>query len=506
MAFNLLTDPFIEVEIPEARLMDLPSLFAAWASGQQVSLAGLRAHQRPAVHMCLVQLAVAATRGSRDGGKAAVSREEWLARLQRVAPIEAWELVGERSDVAAFLQPPMSEEDVAKFWGTPAADDLTTLVASKNHAVKQAKMGESSPWAWAAALIELQTMSGFSGRGNYGIVRMNGGFGSRPLVSMYSDMADGARWLRDVTVLLDRIPEVEKACPALEGGDHERVAALWTLPWDGATQVRLDELDPVFIEVCRRVRLTFEHGRIKAKVGNSKAARISADPALKGRLGDPWVPIDTGEGKSFTPGDDGWTYDRLRKLIIGGSDVSLQRSILQRPAATETGDMYFHAAVLVGGQGKTGGYHERTIPIPGSAVFDLFSGQGTELTVAKAAEQMVADAAKAWKAVRRALLCYAQGGAKEINYGRKESAAAVDPYRTVFDAAVSDIYFRCLWETYQGQQRAEGWLEPLRETGRKVVDAGIAALPVRSEFSFRATAMAKKTFESDMRYAFEELR
>ena len=84
------------------------------------------------------------------------------------------------------MQPPASSADKLGEYkntvGTP--DELDMLVTSKNHDVKSAVAESASANDWIFALISLQTSEGFSGAGNYGISRMNGGLGCRPAFSI----------------------------------------------------------------------------------------------------------------------------------------------------------------------------------------------------------------------------------------------------------------------------------------------------------------------------------
>ena len=113
---------------------------------------------------------------------------------------------------------------------------------------------------WLFALITLQTMGGYGGYGNYGISRMNGGLGNRPAFSLASaGGGTGAHVRRDILALL------EHRQTQLSGGLMPECAPalLWTLPWDGGRNEALNnaQLDPLYIEICRAVRLRLDsHG------------------------------------------------------------------------------------------------------------------------------------------------------------------------------------------------------------------------------------------------------
>ena len=276
---NLLTEPLVPIltERAEPREVDLPTLLAAYTDDRVLDFPFLRPHQRAPWHSFCVQLAALALhRAGRDAVVAdAATWRELLRGLTAEWPEdEPWRLVVEDVTKPAFMQPPVPAGS-----GDPhrtpirTADDLDVLVTAKNHGVKQGIGTDASPAAWVAALVLLQTTGGFLGAGNYGISRMNGGFATRPWVGLVPPGGLGAHWRRDVTVLLrhrdwffERVEEFAEA---------DGAALLWCLPWDGERSLGLDELDPWFIEICRRVRLyRDESGTITAKsVGSSARAR-----------------------------------------------------------------------------------------------------------------------------------------------------------------------------------------------------------------------------------------
>ena len=265
----------------------------------------------------------------------------------------------------AFLQPPSRsrerEEDYKSTVSTP--DELDMLVTSKNHDLKAAVAAQASLDDWVFALVTLQTMEGFGGAGNYGISRMNGGLGNRPAFTLApSDEGIGAHVRRDVIALLEHRPSLLDEYPMIDGG----VALLWTIPWDGTPAEALlsNRLDPLYIEVCRRIRLRSgaDSGLHGIRAG-SKTARIDGK-ALKGRTGDPWTPVNTKrEGLPLTLGSGGFTYKRVTEYL---TSADWDRPALLKPTQSEqrsTETMRLVARAMVRGQGKTEGYHERTIPV-----------------------------------------------------------------------------------------------------------------------------------------------
>ena len=186
---NLLHDRLIRVRMKDgtAESLTLPGVYAALQTDRVADFPSLRPHQRHAWHAFLAQLAVIALdrTGSRSFPATSVA---WEAALRALTPQyaadEPWTLIVEDPTLPAFMQCPAPNglEEYRKLVETP--DDLDLLVSSKNHDVKQTVALNSAPEDWLFALVDLQTMAGVLGRGNYGIARMNGGFSSRPCLGL----------------------------------------------------------------------------------------------------------------------------------------------------------------------------------------------------------------------------------------------------------------------------------------------------------------------------------
>jgi CRISPR system Cascade subunit CasA len=504
MAYDILDEPFIETVLgQQPRLVTLPGLFAAWGSGgHDLVLDGMRPHQRPAMHMFLCQTAAAAAQRA-DSADLTVGAEEWHQRLLAIAPSSAWHLVGDRDEDAAFLQPPVTKEIAADFKSASSPDDLTVLVLAKNHIMKQSRMGQAEPWAWICALVELQTMSGYGGAKNYGVARMNGGCGSRPLVAIYPDMRDGARWSRDVTVLLEQPDairnKVDGFAPRGQG-----IVATWTEPWDGAAQLQVSQLDPLCVEVCRRLRLRQKGGRLTAVVGNSTDARIGGTDRMQGKLGDPWGPLDGNGEKLLTLAEDGWTTHKLRELIVPGAKCAFRISLLQQPRASETGPLFFHAAVTVGGNGKTGGFHEVTVPIPGNKVFSIFGEPEGRDHIGRTATRMAEDGDNAGKALRAGVFRFCQGQkpARDLKWDAREPSAWVSQVGPTLHGRVRATFFEHLWKADDANGDTSAWREWLRTETVKIFDNAISAMPYRQECFFQAEASARGMLMASLNRAF----
>jgi CRISPR system Cascade subunit CasA len=485
MGYDLLNDAIVEASLAgRPRMVTLPGLFAAWGQGEDLILSGIRQHQRPPIHMLLVQAAVTGTLRADSGQAIDADEETWRDRLLALAPAESWRLVAEPSDAPAFLQPPVAADDLKRFKETAHADDLTVLVAAKNHAVKQSVMGDASPWQWCASLIELQTSVGFSGRGNFGIIRMNGGFGSRPLVAAYPDMREGARWAHDTSALIARIDDVH--ADAIGFADQgEGLVATWLSPWDGKSQLVIGDLDPLCIEVARRVRLVMRDGRITALVGTSDCMRIGGTKDLSGRVGDPWCPVSVVKAKSLTVGAEGWTLHTLCNLILSSGD--LRQSLLQHSATD--GVLHFHAAVMTGGQGGTDGYHEVTIPIPAETSMLMSLDTKFRDRLARMARTMIQEADKVSWILRKAVLSFAQGG---VPLGDVNSTKEADTTLAAFKRDIEAEFFPQLWQVSAEAGDANlAWRRWLQRHARDAYEDATRTVAVRTDLFWKAETIGR---------------
>jgi len=291
--YNCLVEPIITVERNDGTqgAVSLPDVLALLTADQVVAFPALRPHQRQAWHAFLVQLAALALLQA-EQIEPSTEASEWARLLRGLTPDwlgdEPWSLVSS-PDKPALLQAPVpggNLSDFKKQLETP--DVLDMLITSKNHDLKRQVMTDAAPEDWLFALVTLQTMEGFLGAGNYGISRMNGGFANRPAVSIVPPGGIGARFCRDVSMLIAYRGEAFEQVPQfpLQGG----LGLLWLKAWDGTRQLGLGEIDPYYIEICRRVRLIEEANGLGAVTAGSKKARIAAAD-LKGNTGDPWLPI-----------------------------------------------------------------------------------------------------------------------------------------------------------------------------------------------------------------------
>jgi CRISPR system Cascade subunit CasA len=406
--FNLLDKQLIRWRcVAEGALHrgSLPMLFAAMAADTVRDFPALRAHQRHPWHAFLAQLAaIALHRAAQDQPWTAAA--DWRTALLALTPDDAdgaaWCLVAP-PDRPALLQPAVPGERPADWKNLLlAADELDMLVTSKNHDLKVARVRRAESDDWLFALVSLQTQEGFLGAGNYGISRMNGGFASRPGVGVAPLGAWGQRWAADVASLLSQRERIADTQGLASEGGHE---LLWLLPWSGFDSLAIQLLDPLYIEICRRVRLEVVDKSLQARTTGSKTARV-AGKERNGATGDAWTPIDTAESKALTVSAAGFEY-RLMSELLAGSRFT-QGAAWRLDGWPQDATLQLVAQATARGKGKTEGYHERRVPIS-PRLRRLLAGP-QRMTVAKIAKQRIEDIAALRKLLWRALvLLFANG-------------------------------------------------------------------------------------------------
>lgn len=352
--FDLLSEPLITVQAAGGPLaMSLPALLASLSAGDEVQgFPALQPHQKHAWFAFLVQLAgLVHARVGDPGSDEATWRDHLLTLAEHPT---AFCLVVPDLQQPGFLQPPVNPTDLKGEAASPDALDI--LVTTKVHDVKATRLITPTPEHWLFALLNLQTMQGFSGRANYGIVRMNGGFSNRPGIGLAPGPGFAARFRRDLGVLLGQREKLS------EHYDTQGHALLWTVPWTDDASLGLTQLDPFFIEICRRVRLTFRDGVLLARTGPSNTARTQASES-KGNVGDIWTPVEVGAdvSKAITIDARGIDWRRLHELLMG---ERFTPGPAQKATSKDPNHIWLSTWALVRGQGKTEGLFERWLELP----------------------------------------------------------------------------------------------------------------------------------------------
>ncbi len=500
---NLLVDPTFEIH--DGDRVSLSGMFAALSRGDVRGFKSLRPHQRPAWHMFLVQLGTLALWNGRQVSPPKDERS-WTNLLRALTPEYSddspWRLVVNDWSMPAFLQPPAP--DGLSWSNVPTPDNLDMLITARNHDLKQTVARFAAPEHWVYALVSLQTCEGYNGSGNNGIARMNGGSSSRPLLGLApasvsnNSIDPSAWWKRDVTRLL-----AERANGNFLGtGSVGGSALIWLLDWPESDQLELGQLDPLFIEVCRRIRLIDSGETLSALRSRSKATRIAAK-AFKGNTGDPWASVEKKNGKNFTLSSGNFDYRCICSLLFSGD---WKIPLLAMPGREESGDMLLVAEAFSRGNSKTEGFKSRIVPAPATAV-SLFSSK----TVKNIASAQLTEIATFDDALKTSLAIAAASG--NPNQIEKKHWSRTVLARRCFDREADRLFFHSLWRraskaSASADLAAEAKLEFLANlfnAAKAELEIALPAIPISKMNRPKAETQARRAFYRKTRHAHPEL-
>ena len=505
---NVLIDSMLT--LAGGQRVSLAGLFAGLAAGDVRGFPALRPHQRPAWHMFLVQLGALALWRHRaevwSPEDLPTDPKFWTVALRALTadyPDDApWRLVVDDDAKPAFLQPPAPPGLRWKWSVVETADALDMLITSRNHDLKQTVARRATAEDWVFALVSLQTMEGYGGKYNWGIARMNGGSASRPMLGLApakqeTALDPAAWWARDVTRLVAMRTARKKNALGAAGGP----ALLWCLPWPEGEQLDLSTLDPWFIEVCRRVRLS-GGSAITGRRNRSKVARIDAKQ-FNGSVGDPWAPVHKTEGKSFTLSGGDFDYRRLCSLLFSGD---WEVPPLACPDNLDANTMLLVAEALSRGNVKTEGFKSRVLPIPGWVARRMFSSP----TAATLSQAQMNEIAQFDKAIRTALALVAARGDRELLH--RDHYVLARPAQNRFNRKVDRLFFPSLWrrvEAATDQASADKektkFLKDLYQIAQAAFDTELPTIPCTAIHRPRAEARARRWFRNSLWSEYPEI-
>lgn len=506
LQYSLLDEPLIR-----ARLVDggqsvqysLPGLFVALAHDEVRDFTALRPHQRHPWHAFLVQLAAMALHHAKQG-QPFETEQEWKDALLALTPEHpdgaAWCLIAPH-DKPAFMQAPVPGGKVDDWKSVKdkttiaTPDELDMLITSKNHDLKAARMRRGELDDWVMALISLQTQEGSMGSGKFGISRMNSGYGSRPGVGIVSKQRFGKRWRRDVSKLL---AERENIVEIMGLKDQGGIGLVWLKPWDGSDSLSFGALDPFYIEICRRIRLQLLRNFVISAIGTGSQAQRIVAKERNGITGDPWTPIDIAEKKALTISVNGFNYQLAADLLCGKYSKPIAQEIL---ATDGTNDLAILAQGVARGGGKTGGYHERRIPISSAVRKMLIQKQADVL--AKVAEYRV-KAIDEMSSVLRASITtlFDNGKPQDGRSTPKGLKQKVGVFIKQFEQAEDSRFFNELnaeIESVDPDKIRLQWLLSMAGRAEAVLKNAFIAGPQSGEQRYRVQSVALSKFHGGLR-------
>ena len=491
---NLLNDPVIRAATHDGgrETLSLPQTLHLLHQDQIASFHGLRPHQEHPWHAFLTQLAVIAVQHA-GLNEPPDNPHDWRRTLAAATQGETpWELIQDDLSIPAFLQNPVPDPDAIAKRGKPCPtpDSIDILFASKNHETKQDLIRDARPDHWIYALVCAQTSASYAGAGHPAASRMNGGYSSRPAVSLApAQGGPGAHWRRDTEALLRNLDY---------RGDTAR-ALLWTIPWTGAKNEAMDpaSLHPLYLEVCRRLRLNqTTDGRIGALKTTAAGAIVDAK-SRNGNTRDPWTPIakSAGAAKPLHLQKDGFNHRLIAAILLDREKWEPPFLLQPAPQELRQGAANLIARGTAGGKCETNGFHSAIIPLSPPLLQAI-----NDPRKADEALEIVNDRQQQLRAVRH---CLSAAIETSLNGTREQPliSAYRDPARRraapVEQAANARMLDHLQEELAQSEPEARRetrrhWLagpEGIAETARAI----LAAVPARSP---AAGAAARQEFEN----------
>lgn len=476
-AHDLLDEPLLSWRDKRRRrsMTTLPGVIARLASGELADFPRARAHQFHPWAMFLTQLAaIALHRAGKTDPR--LSEEDWRTLLLALTDgtHEPWCLVVEDLSKPAFFQPPVPEGNIGLWKRSDNPDDIDVLVTSKGHDVKASLLSPDDLEAWTLALVTLQTTQGYSGgAGGYnGVVRMKGGYGSRPRVGLAPDRTATARFTRDVQVLLNSWQAMVS-----RGFSDAGIALAWVAPWDGALSLAMPDLSPHFVEVCRRLRLQLSRQGVSCAYATSQGRRCLLE-IENGDVGDPWIPIEREGGGALTVGGGGFRYQVLTRVLFDGA---FEPAAAQVIVPGDSDPVLLLASAMARGQGKTEGLHERVLTLPSVARRRLGQPE-TRASVGVRATHRVEQGKKM--------------RSKVLFPALRKVALGESVVEDRFDARVDEVFFDDLFSSLdQADAEAElAWDSRLNEIAWQELQRAIDRCCVPSASWYKAVSEAESTF------------
>ena len=500
---NLLTDPIIGIETPDGRRsVNLPELLAMLSDGKVDAYTGQRPHQEDVWHVFTVQLA-ASVLARQPGAQPDAPPSDplfWREGLLQLAGnhSDAWFLVGDDATKPAFFQHPLiSQSDLEKAFkprGPKATtpDELDVLVTAKDHDLKISRFPNDELEAWMYALVTYQTTSGFLGAGNYGIVRMNGGFASRPIMSLAQSLHPARRFREETALVFNIRNELLRSS---FGFKPDGMVLTWLSTWNRSDhQYRLDELDPLFIEAARAIRLVKSGEGLVALGATTKTRQIGPKSLENGDVGDAWTPIQTGNKKgraALSISGNGWTPELVCNLLF---EKGYELTPLQKPRKAPSA-LWLVASALVRGQGTTEGFHRFILPIPPKVQMRLLNKVEKD-RLSELAQQLHKDVRDIESALRMAMTVLTEGGPDNPDFNRDGVKAWVNGRMQSFRTNWQERFFPTLWRSIEiGEEEArKEWVTDLTHRSKEQLQEASQLLPLPQTRRYRARVRSEWAF------------
>jgi len=207
---------------------------------------------------------------------------------------------------------------------------------------------------------------------------------------------------------------------------------------------------------------------------------------------------------ALTVNKSGFTYKRLCEILLG-PDYKPGLCLEAQPEDGEGDVLLLAWAFARDGVGKTGGQHEKTIPVPAKIRRILFDPSQRSRLGEKAQTRVKEAGDYKSNVLRPAVLCLLQGGPYPDCLDKKDTRDK--PFSNRFDPQVDDIFFSMLWESVDldDDEARHRWARKLHDIGWTILKEAEKSAPVPQARHAKAVAVAEIHYHRLLRKTFRDI-
>lgn len=481
MPISLLREQLFAVSLDGGdELLSLPGVLHHLCLGDLEDFCHLRPHQVHGWMGFLVQLAAGALFNC-GASVEDTSVEFWETALSILDDSGlGFGLITELGELG-FMQPKLTQNRIDKIAGTPmnyirysdklkkgfnifhTPDALDYIVYSQKHDVKGRNMIIAELDMWVYALVSFQTMNFYNGKKNFEVGRNGSGYSSRPYMSLIPDLSYCNRFKSNLAATLEaRDGLVQRGGFAAKNG----ILLSWLPEWPAKRSLKVSELDPLYIDTARRVKL------IDGPIALGFSSTVRHVDARRG-VEDIWLPrrrAKKPEKRILYSISSKFSYRKILELFfldtMDKSPVMLAREDSQ----------VIYCQVQSLGQGKVKEFHERVIDLPEEVKDLMLTEEGRQELLERAnrmighVDTFVEDIMK--PVLRNCLMYKPKHGEKVAVLAEKQGGPTLyrllDVFETYLDTELMDLFL------YDNE---EGIFQLMEEAGRHTMVEALKSVP-----------------------------
>jgi CRISPR system Cascade subunit CasA len=361
---------------------------------------------------------------------------------------------------------------------------------------------------------------------------MNKGSSSRvcfsltPLKTGHASISLGERFVWDVGRMVRNRERLECEWSGPEYAPAYGKALLWLFPWTSDEQLPIENFDPWFIEVCRRIRLTQVGDGLVAMTRTNTVNRTTG-ANLQGVTKDFWAPVNTVEVKSLTLSQSDFSFRNLEEFLLS-PDWQLPLSVdIEGKDELQAKNWLFLAEAFARGNDKTYGFRRRELIMP-AVIIGMASDQTGRTELSDHSKSLINDISVFSDAIEESIGLYIRGGVRlgdlpkeNRKKAREKAQKAAKPCQARLDAEADRIFFDHLWKraSARREDRVRGdaeWSETakaerefrdaLLTIARELLEEALDSLPCPAAYRYRARAKAEGRFIGSVYSHYPELK